>query len=133
MTSFTPSLLFDATLLWFSTKYCKMAVTHQWRLSAPDVGYHLIYKCSTKCKLASKICFLTVTFHRANYEAIIFLQSILKILGTKIKIILREIKWCLLSLYCSCQASTSVVPVLSGLVKISKQLKGNLSTQLPSF
>lgn len=48
MTSFTPSLLFDATLLWFSTKYCKMAVTHQWRLSAPDVGYHLIYKCSTK-------------------------------------------------------------------------------------
>lgn len=86
MTSFTPSLLFDATLLWFSTKYCKMAVTHQWRLSAPDVGYHLIYKCSTKCKLASKICFLMVTFHRANYKAIIFLQSIKIILGTKIKI-----------------------------------------------
>lgn len=128
MTSFTPSLLFDATLLWFSTKYCKMAVTHQWRLSAPDVGYHLIYKCSTKCKLASKICFLMVTFHRANYKAIIFLQSIKKILGTKIKI-----KRCLLSLYCSCQASTSVVPVLSGLVKISKQLKGNLSKQLPLF
>lgn len=78
MTTFTPSLLFDATLLWFSTKYCKMPVTHRRRLSAPDVGYHLIYKFSKKCKLASNICFLTVTFHRANYKAIIFLQSIKK-------------------------------------------------------